>query len=70
MSKDELRQYLNKLEKNELVEIVLSNHLTSDDAKNYLNYLKNPNEKEEFLRVKSIIDNNYDFMEIILLIPL
>ncbi|MDR3063709.1 MAG: DUF6155 family protein [Methanobrevibacter sp.] len=61
MSKDELREYLNKLEKNELVEMVLSNYLTSEDAKTYLNYLKNPNENEEFLRVKSIIEDNYSF---------
>jgi len=63
MSKEELKSYLEGLEKEKLIEIILSTFATNNDAKNYLNYMSRPNQSEEYYVVKDIIDEEFSSAE-------
>ncbi|MDR1722020.1 MAG: hypothetical protein LBR24_03100, partial [Methanobrevibacter sp.] len=63
MSKEELKSYLEGLEKEKLIKIILSTFATENDAKNYLNYMSRPNQSEEYYVVKDIIDEEFSSAE-------
>ena len=59
MGKRELKKYLIDLGKTELTKIILDTYSNNKDAKEYLDYIVSPNEKEQFLKAKKIIEEEY-----------
>ena len=59
MTKKELKKYLNCLNEKELIKIILDTYSNNKDAKEYLDYIVNPNEEEQFLKAKKIIEEEY-----------
>lgn len=59
MSKRDLKKYLKNLDNNELIKIILDTYSNNKGAKEYLDYLVEPNEKEQFLKAKKIIEEEY-----------
>ena len=59
MSKRDLKKYLKNFDNNGLTKIILDTYSKNKDAKEYLDYLVEPTEKEQFLKAKKIIKNEY-----------
>ena len=59
MSKRELKKYLNSLNEAKLIKIILDTYSNNKDAKEYLDYIVSPNEEEQFLKAKNIIEEEY-----------
>ncbi|GAA5818800.1 MAG: conserved hypothetical protein [Methanobrevibacter sp. CfCl-M3] len=59
MSKMKLKKYLKDLDKSDIIKIFLDVYSKNKDAKEYLNYLVEPNEEEQFEKAKKIIKNEY-----------
>ena len=59
MSKTTLKKYLQSLTKEQIIEQVLSLYDTCKPAKEYLEYILNPDEKEQFKKYKAIIINEF-----------
>lgn len=59
MSKVALKKYLNTLQKGEIIEMVLDLYDARKEAKEYLEYYLNPNEKEKLKEYKTIILNEF-----------
>lgn len=57
MSKVALKKYLNTLQKGEIIEMVLDLYDARKEAKEYLEYYLNPDEKEKLKEYKTIILN-------------
>lgn len=59
MSKVALKKYLNTLQKGEIIEMVLDLYDARKEAKEYLEYYLNPDEKEKLKEYKTIILNEF-----------
>ena len=59
MSKRELKKFLKNFDNNGLTKIILDTYSKNKDAKEYLDYLVEPTEQEQFLKAKKIIKNEY-----------
>lgn len=59
MSKTELKKHLQSLTKEQVIEQVLELYGNCKPAKEYLEYLLNPDEKEQFNKFKTIIINEF-----------
>lgn len=59
MSKTELKKHLLSLTKEQVIEQVLSLYDTCKPAKEYLEYILNPDEKAQFEKYKTIIVNEF-----------
>jgi len=59
MSKVGLRKKLQSMDKSEVVSLVLEIYSLKKEIKEYLDYIVNPNEKEQFKKVKQIVENEY-----------
>jgi hypothetical protein len=59
VSKRDLKKYLKNLDKDELTKVILDTYSNNKDAKEYLDYLVEPNEKELLLKAKKIIREEY-----------
>ncbi len=59
MSKTTLKKHLQSLTKEQVIEQVLGLYDTSKPAKEYFEYLLNPNEKEKFKKYRSVIINEF-----------
>ena len=59
MSKTTLKKYLQSLTKEQIIGQVLRLYDTSKPAKEYFEYLLNPNEKEQFEKYKAIVINEF-----------
>ena len=59
MSKSLLKTHLQSLTKEQIIEQVLDMYETYKPAKEYFDYLLNPNEKEHFNKYKSVIINEF-----------
>jgi hypothetical protein len=59
MSKTELKKHLQSLSKEQVIEQVLELYDNCKPAKEYFEYLLNPNEKEQFKKFKAIIINEF-----------
>lgn len=59
MSKKTLKKHLQSLTKEKIIGQVLSLYDTCNPAKEYLDYILNPDEKEQFEKYKAIIVNEF-----------
>lgn len=59
MSKVALKKYLNTLQKGEIIEMVLDLYDARKEAKEYLEYFMNPDEKKKLKEYKTIIQNEF-----------
>ena len=59
MSKVALKKYLGTLEKSEIIDVVLDLYDARKEAKEYLEYILNPDEKEKMKEYKAIIRNEF-----------
>ena len=59
MSKLQLKNLLQTMDKSKLVSMILEMYDTRKEIKEYLDYYVNPNEKEQFLKAKKIIEDEY-----------
>lgn len=59
MSKTELKKHLQTLTKDQVIEQVLELYGNCKPAKEYFEYLLNPNEKEQFEKFKAVIINEF-----------
>ncbi len=59
MSKTTLKKHLQSLTKEQIIGQVLGLYDTCKPAKEYLEYLLNPNEKEKFKKYRSVIINEF-----------
>lgn len=59
MSKTELKKHLQSLTKEQVIEQVLELYGNCKPAKEYFEYLLNPDEKEQFVKCKAIIINEF-----------
>lgn len=59
MSKTELKKHLLSLSKEQVIEQVLGLYDTCKPAKEYFEYILNPNEQEQFEKYKAIIVNEF-----------
>ena len=59
MSKTTLKKHLQSLTKEQIIEQVLALYDTCKPAKEYFEYLLNPNEKEKFKKYRSVIINEF-----------
>ena len=59
MSKRDLKKYLKNLDKDEIIKIILDTYSKNKDAKEYLDYLVEPNVNEQLLKAKKIIVDEY-----------
>lgn len=59
MSKLQLKKMLQSMDKSEVISLVLEMYDTKKEIKEYLNYVVSPNEKEQFLKAKKIIEDEY-----------
>jgi hypothetical protein len=59
MSKLELKKTLSSMDKADLITLVLELYETKKEFKEYLDYYVSPNEKEQFLKYKQIIEKEY-----------
>jgi hypothetical protein len=59
MAKSELKKLLQSMDKTELVSLILEMYSTKKEIAEYLDYYVSPNEKEQFLKAKKIIEDEY-----------
>lgn len=59
MAKSELKKLLQSMDKAELVSLILEMYSTKKEIAEYLDYYVSPNEKEQFLKAKKIIEDEY-----------
>ncbi|MCL6102032.1 MAG: DUF6155 family protein, partial [Bacteroidetes bacterium] len=59
MSKTTLKKHLQSLSKEQVIEQVLRLYDTSKPAKEYFEYLLNPDEREKFKKYRSVIINEF-----------
>ena len=59
MSKVALKKYLGTLEKSEVIDVVLGLYDARKEAKEYLEYFLNPDEKAKLKEYKAIIRNEF-----------
>ncbi|MDR0911636.1 MAG: DUF6155 family protein [Methanobrevibacter sp.] len=59
MSKKDLKNYLESLEKKDIIKIVLDTYSNNKDAKEFLEYLVNPDIEEKFRKAQKIILEEY-----------
>ena len=59
MSKVALKKYLGTLEKSEVIDVVLDLYDARKEAKEYLEYFLNPDEKAKLKEYKAIIRNEF-----------
>ena len=59
MAKLELKKLLQSMDKAELVSLILEMYSTKKEIAEYLDYYVSPNEKEQFLKAKKIIEDEY-----------
>ena len=59
MSKTELKKHLQSLSKEQVIEQVLELYGNCKPAKEYFEYLLNPDEKEQFRKYKAVIINEF-----------
>lgn len=59
MSKAQLKKLLNSMDKNDIASLILELYDAKKEAKEYLEYYLNPNEKEKFEKYKQIIEEEY-----------
>ena len=59
MSKTEVKKYLKTLSQDEMLETLLSLYSSSKEAKNFLEFIVNPNPKEKLEEYKTILNNEF-----------
>ena len=59
MSKLQLKKLLNSMDKSDIISLMLEMYDTKKEIKEYLDYYTSPNEKEQFLKYKKIIQKEY-----------
>ncbi len=59
MSKLQLKKMLQSMDKPEIISLILEMYDTKKEIKEYLDYIVNPNEKEQFAKAKKVIENEY-----------
>lgn len=59
MSKQQLKKLLNSMDKADIMSLILEMYDAKKEIQNYLDFYINPNEKEQFLKYKAIIEKEY-----------
>ena len=60
MSKAQLKKHLNTLDKSQIIEMVMELYDARKEARDYLDYYVNPNEKNELEKFKKIVLKEFD----------
>lgn len=59
MGKLELKKLLQSMDKEGLISLILEMYGTKKEMAEYLDYYVSPNEKEQFIKAKKIVENEY-----------
>jgi hypothetical protein len=59
MSKSQVKKVLQSMEKEDVISFFLELYDAKKEAKEYIEYIINPNEEEQFEKAKKIIENEY-----------